>query len=93
LAEAQAVAGTAMLTVTDQDLAAQEAVQLHQVMAAELQIIDIETSQQTEHRDRDSRVVQEYVLTNRVKTYMLPEVAAEQADREHVHQITVMTEK
>jgi hypothetical protein len=82
-----------MLTVTDLDQAEVAAVLLHQATAVELQIIDIETFQLTEHRDRDSQVVQEYDLINKVKTYMLPEVAVEQADQVHVHQIMPMTEK
>jgi len=93
LAVVQVVVGTAMPTATDQDQAVRVAVQPHRVTVVVLQITDIETFQLTEHRDRDSQVVQEYDLINKVKTYMLPEVAVEQADRVHVHQIMPMTEK
>jgi hypothetical protein len=71
----------------------QAAAQLHQVMAAVLQITDIETFQQLEHLGKDSQAVQAYDSTNKVKIYTLPEVAVEQADQVHVHQIIAMTEK
>jgi hypothetical protein len=82
-----------MLTVTDLDQAEVAAEQPHQVTVAELQITDIETSQQPEHLVRDSQAGQAYVLINKVRIYTLPEVAVEQADQVHVHRITAMTEK
>jgi hypothetical protein len=93
LAAVLADAGTAMLTVMDLAQADQAAAPLHQVMAAALQIIDIETFQLTEHQDRDSQAVQEYDLINKVKIYMLPEAVVEQVVQVHVHQTIAMTEK
>jgi hypothetical protein len=93
LAVVLAVHGTVMPTATDQFLAGQVVEQLRQVTVAELGITDIETSQLTEHQDRDSQVVREYDLINKVKTYTLPEVAVEQADPACVQATMPMTEK
>jgi hypothetical protein len=89
----QVGAGTVMPTATDQDQVEVAAVQPHQATEAALQIIDIETFQLTEHRDRDSQAGQAYVLINKVRIYTLPEAVGVLADRVHVHQIMPMTEK
>jgi hypothetical protein len=93
LAVVQVVVGTAMPTATDQDQAVRVAVQPHRVTVVVLQITDIETFQQLEHRDKDSQVVRAYDSTNKVRIYTLPEAGVEQADQVHVHQIIAMTEK
>jgi hypothetical protein len=89
----QAEPGTAMPTATVQYQADQAVVQPHQAMAAALQITDIETFQQLEHRDKDSQAVQAYDSTNKVRIYTLLVVVAELVDQVHVHQIIAMTEK
>jgi energy-coupling factor transporter transmembrane protein EcfT len=89
----QAEPGTAMPTATVQYQADQAVVQPHQAMAAALQITDIETFQQTEHRDKDSQAVRVYDSTNKVRIYTLLAVVAELVDQVHVHQIIAMTEK
>jgi hypothetical protein len=86
-------AGTVMPTVTDHVQAEVVVVLLHQVTAVELQIIDIETSQLTELRDKASLVVQEYDLINKARIYTRPAAVEERADQANVHQIMPMTEK